>query len=150
MEENKIKRNKIINIIVLVVLVLNLGITGYLLGSNIKSKVNESSLTTKYTLYIGTNDKDTYKKEHETEYYYATVNEICKKYTSGWTLFDAKGYWVDDNNIPTSEDTIGCILEDISKENVYKIADDIIVALNQNSVLIETNNVTTTFYSTAK
>ena len=150
MEENKNKRNKIINIIVLVIIALNLCVTGYLLGSNISSKVNESKLTTKYTLYIGTNDKDTYKKEYEDSYYYTKVNEICAKYSSGWTLFDAKGYWVDDKNVPTNEMTIGCILEDISKENVYKIADDIIVSLNQNSVLIETDNVTTTFYSTSK
>ncbi len=146
MKENKLSKSKIINIILTSLLLINLVITGYLLTSNIKNKIASSKLEAKYTLYIGTNDKDTYLPVYEYDTCVSKVNEIVCKYTFGSTLFDATGYWTDDNNNITKERTIGCILESVSLENVYKICDEVIVTLNQNSILIETSNVNTTFY----
>lgn len=150
MKENKLSKSKIINIILMSVLLINLVITGYLLSSNIKTKIENSKLESKYTLYIGTNDKDTYKPVYEYETCITKVNEIVTKYTFGSTIFEATGYWTDDNNNITEEKTIGCILESISLEDVYKICDEVLVALNQNSILIETGNVNTTFYYGSK
>lgn len=61
-----------------------------------------------------------------------------------------QGYWNNETDTLTCEDTIVVILEDISKEIVYKICDEVIVELNQNSILIETGNIKTDFYSLTK
>lgn len=149
MDEAKFKRNRLVTMILTVVLGINLVITAVLLGFQIKTNMDKQAETTKYTLYIGTNDKDTYKNEIPYETCKEKVTEICVKYTGGCTLFDANGYWKDEKENITKELTIGCTLEDIEKKTVYTICDEIIIALNQNSILIETNNVTSLFYSTS-
>ena len=150
MEENKCKnKNKVFKIVISVLIGVNLMLTSLLMGLEI-SNIYKSNLigeTTKYTLYIGTNDKDTYKEEIPFETCLEKVTEICIKYTYGSTIFEATGYWKDDNNKITTERTIGCILEDIEKPIVYSICDELIVALNQNTILIETNQVSTVYYS---
>lgn len=150
--EEKQSKNKLFKIIFSVLVGINLCVSCALIGvvvSN-QNKVNTIGDTTKYTLYIGTNDKDTYQEEIPFETCLTLVTETCVKYTDGCTIFEATGYWKDDKNNITTERSIGCILEDINKETVYKICDDLIVLLNQNSILIETNNVSTIFYSGSK
>lgn len=150
MNEKKLNKSKIYAIIVTILLIANIAITSILLGLHINSNKKNHDEKTKYTLYIGTNDKDTYKPVYELEVCRTKVTEICTKYTGGCTVYDAAGYWKDDTDAITKENTLVCILEDIEKETVYKICDDIIVELNQNSILVETNNVTSIFYSTKK
>ncbi len=146
MEENR--KGKVFKIILSVIVGLNFVITAVLLGFRISDKIENNKEGTKYTLYIGTNDKDTYQEEISFDTCKEKVTEICVKYTDGCTIFDATGYWKDEKNNITTEKTIGCILEDIKIETVYKICDEVIVALNQNSILIETNKVSSIFYST--
>ncbi len=146
MEENR--KGKVFKIILSVIVGLNFVITAVLLGFRISDKIESNKEATKYTLYIGTNDKDTYQEEIPFDTCKEKVTEICVKYTDGCTIFDATGYWKDEKNNITTEKTIGCILEDIKVETVYKICDEVIVALNQNSILIETNKVNSIFYST--
>lgn len=130
-----------------ILLTANLTTTGVLLGMQINTNIGSNSLKTKYTLYIGTNDKDTYQPVMDFSDCVSKVTEICTKYTDGCTVYEAVGYWKDEKSEITKERTVACILEDIAKESVYKICDEAIIALNQNSILIETGNVTTTFYS---
>ena len=132
-----------------VLLGANLAVTGVLLGMQIRASDEASSLKTKYTLYIGTNDKDTYKAEIPFDECLAKVTSICVQYTDGCTIYEANGYWKDEKNAITKERTIVCMLEDIISETVYKICDEVIEALNQNSILIESGNVATTFYSSS-
>ncbi len=144
------KKSRIFKIVIGILVGLNLVVTSVLLGFKISDSItaNNNSDTTKYTLYIGTNDKDTYKAEIPFDTCLEKVTEICVKYTDGCTIYKATGYWKDEKGNITTEDTIACILEDIKVETVYKICDEVIVALNQNSILIETSNVYTEFYST--
>ena len=147
MEEKKVDGNKVFKWVIAILLGLNMVLTSILFGSFINNNIQSKSETTKYTLYIGTNDKDTYKEEIPFDECMSKVTDICVEYTGGCTIFEATGYWKDDSNAITKERTIGCILEDIEKEIVYKICDKVIIALNQNSILIETNSVYSTFYS---
>ena len=147
MGEKKVDRNKVFKVIIGVLVGLNLVLTTILFGSFISDNIQSKNETTKYTLYIGINDKDTYKEEIPFDECVSKVTDICVEYTGGCTIFEATGYWKDDNNAITKERTIGCILEDIEKEIVFKICDEVIIALNQNSILIETNSVYSTFYS---
>lgn len=152
--ENK-KNNNLFKILVSIVVSINFVITIVLLclviSNNKKSNdtINNESYI-KYTLYIGTNDKDTYEPVADINTCISKVTEICVKYTSGCTISEAKGYWKDETNAITCESTIVVILEDIEKEIVYTICDDVIKQLNQNSILVETSDIISEFYSTQK
>lgn len=146
----KNKKIKIFAIVISSLLLVNMCITGVLLGFQINNNIVSNQYKTKYSLYIGTNDKDTYTQVIPFDTCLTKVTEICTKYTGGCTIYEANGYWKDDTNTITKEQSIVCILEDITKEKVYKICDEIIVELNQNSILIETQNVISTYYSTSK
>lgn len=138
------KKQKIFLGFITVLLVINLVITGIFINKNNTDATDEQI---KYTLYIGTNDKDTYQQEIPLDECKDIVIDICTEYAGGCTLLDATGYWKDDTGAITSEQTIEVVLEDISEQKVHEIADKVIEKLNQNSVLIETNNVESEFYS---
>ena len=142
--------------ILAVLLAINLGATGFLLeahvsegeGSQSSERVaDEQDTQTKYVLYIGTNDKDTYKQEIPYDTCVQKVTDVCAKYTGGCTLSEATGYWKDDSGSITTEQSIQCTLEDVSDEQVHQVADEVRKELNQNSILIETQNVTSEFYA---
>ena len=78
------------------------------------------------------------------------MTEICTRYTGGCTLADATGFWKDDAGMITSEQTIQCVVEDITEEDVHAIADEVIASLNKNSVLIETRQVPQSFTAAAR
>ena len=102
-----------------------------------------------YVMYIGTNDKDTYKPEHTNEEAMKIVDEICLKYFEGYTLQEATDSWKDEKDIITHEYTIVCYFDDVDKKTVYQAADDIIAALNQNTVLIEEDDIKIDYYSSS-
>lgn len=138
------KKQKIYLMVIALLLVINLAVTGIFISKNNTEKADEQI---KYTMYIGTNDKDTYQQEISLDECKEIVIDICTEYAGGCTLLDATGYWKDDTGAITSEQTIEVVLEDISEKKVHKIADKVIEKLNQNSVLIETNKVNSEFYS---
>ena len=147
METKRAKGLRIAAVLIAALLICNLIATGSLLGKQAERGADEQ---TKYTLYIGTNDKDTYQQEIPFEECRRIVTEICTRHTGGCTLSEATGFWKDNSGAITSEQTIQCVLEDISEEEVHAIADEVIAALNQNSVMIETQQVSTAFYSGAQ
>ena len=142
MENKRTKRLRLVMVLFAVLLVGNLVATGIL-----SKESKDSDGQTKYTLYIGTNDKDTYRQEIPLDECRRIVTEICTRHTGGCTLVDASGFWRDDAGAITSEQTIQCVLEDVTEEEVHTIADEVIAAMNQSSILIETQRVSGSFYS---
>ena len=100
-----------------------------------------------YVMYVGTNDKDTYKPEHTQEEAKNIVDEVCLQFFEGYTLQEASGAWTDEKKNITHEYTLVCYFDDADKENVYKAADEVIKRLNQNSVLIEEDDISIEYYS---
>ncbi len=100
-----------------------------------------------YVMYVGTNDKDTYQPEHTQEEAKNIVDEVCLKYFEGYTLQEATGAWTDEKKNITHEYTLVCYFDGADKDTVYKAADEVIAALNQNSVLIEQDNINIEYYS---
>ncbi len=150
MENRQNKGVRVFLVLVTVLLVANLVVTGIVLCNQYGAKDPDADVQTKYTLYIGTNDKDTYQQEIPLDECRSLITEICTRHTGGCTLMDAAGYWADDTGSITCEQTIVCVLEDISAEEVHAIADEVITALNQNSVLIETETIGSEFYYGSK
>ena len=102
---------------------------------------------TQYVMYVGTNDKDTYKPEHTNEEAMNIVDQICLKYFDGYTLQEATGSWTDETGTPTHEYTLVCYFDAADEKTVYKAADEIIKELNQNTVLIEKAEIEMNYYS---
>ena len=101
----------------------------------------------KYVLYIGLNDKDTYTQLIPTDEAINIVNEICIRHIGGYTVFSTKGGWVDETGTPSRETTLVYILSCAKEADVIAVMDEVLAALNQNSILIERQNVSSTFYS---
>lgn len=106
----------------------------------------EENRDVQYVMYVGTNDKDTYQPVHSQEEARDIVDQVCLKYFEGYTLQDATGAWTDETGKITHEYTLVCYFDGADKETVYRAADEIIEALNQNTVLIEKDEITTEYY----
>lgn len=100
----------------------------------------------KYTLYIGLNDKDTYKQEISTEEAEKKIEEIALKYVDGFTLTESKGAYKDDNGVITYENSLVYIFNFATEEQIKNIMDEVLRTLNQNSILVEKENVAYDFY----
>ncbi|MDR1320728.1 MAG: DUF3574 domain-containing protein [Gracilibacteraceae bacterium] len=131
---------------IIFLLIVNLAASGFLFlhvfvfgASYSENGAFDSTETARYTLYIGTNDKDTYEQIIPTETARSIVNAICAKYIGGYTVHDAKGGWFNDAGVLTEENTLVYTLIDVEESDVAAIADDVLAALNQSSVLVEKN-----------
>lgn len=95
-----------------------------------------------YTMYIGTNDKDTYQLERTLDEARSIVhNTMMDHFSDGFTMYEAKGVWRDELGVVTLEYTFVCLLEHVERSEVYKAADELIVQLNQSTILIVSNSV---------
>lgn len=135
-------------------LLLSGGIIGYLASEAVREAEPDAGFLTasmdsgvKYVLYIGTNDKDTYQQEIPTEEAKEIVNSICTKYTGGYTASDAKGGWVDETDTLTQENTLVYAFYDITEDQLVCIMNDVLLELNQNSILVEKQHAVYTYYS---
>ena len=119
-------------------LLVNLLATGAL-GISVWRADSSADRTVQYKMCIGTNDKDTGEQIIATEDAKEIVEGICLKYLGGYTIQDATGGWTDENGQVVRENSIVCYFDDAEEEAVYQIADEVIAALNQSTVLIEKN-----------
>ena len=150
--ENTKKHSKLM-VAIIIVLAINLCATvclGVLVLTRNAGTMAKTEEINQYVMYIGTNDKDTYEQIISTDDAKSMIDAICCKYLDGYTLQDAIGSWVDDNGMPTHENTIVCYFDGADEETIHKIADDVITELNQNAVLIEKNTVETEYYHGAE
>ena len=101
----------------------------------------------KYTMYLGTNDKDTLKQELPTETIREQMHEICMRHADGYTVSIMEGYYRDGAGNPTHEVTLVYVFFDTSLESVKKIMDEAQVKFNQSSILLEESKSKSVFYS---
>ena len=113
----------------------------------ITSFVSEMTSQVKYIMYVGTNDKDTYEPVYPYEEARELANNICAKYTGGYTQIDGMGGWLDDSGVLTQERTLIYIFFDADEEGLKNIMDELIAELHQSSILIEKQEAMYTFYS---
>ncbi|MEG1472358.1 MAG: DUF3574 domain-containing protein [Clostridia bacterium] len=156
--KNQTNRNGLKYKVLLLLLLLNLVVTGglvvYELGwipSKPPSHTNyvlEPRLQTarKYTLYIGTNDKDTYTQLIPTNQARDIINEICTRHVGGYTAWEAMGGWVDETGTLTQEHTLVYSFYDAEEEQMTAVMDEILDKLNQNTILIESGKVASMYY----
>lgn len=104
-----------------------------------------------YTIYIGTNDKDTFQLEIPLDEARSIIyNTMINYFSDGFTMHDANGVWKDENNDITLEYTFVCIIENADIDEIHKAADELILKLDQNSILIVSNRVEKVEFYTGK
>ena len=104
----------------------------------------------KYTLYIGTNDKDTGTQLISTEDAHRIVGEICEKYVSVYTVTEAQGNWISEGGMRHRENTLIYSFNDADDAQIQSIMDEVLIALNQESILAETEWTDSVFYTGRK
>ena len=100
----------------------------------------------KYTMYIGLNDKDTYTQMISYEDAEKKVSDIALKYVDGFTVLSAKGAYKDDKEVITYENSLVIQFLYVSDEQMKSIMDEVLIELNQNSILLEKQTVECDFY----
>lgn len=100
----------------------------------------------KYTLYIGLNAADTGSQIFPTDEAKLKFNQIAGNFISGYTLYDADGFWKEDDKSFT-EHSLVCVIVDAEPESVKNLMDAVIKDFRQSSILLEVDEVHSTFYS---
>ena len=100
----------------------------------------------KYTLYIGLNASDTGKQIYPTDEAKQRFNHIANEFVSGYTLYDADGFWKEDGKTYT-EHTLVCVIVDAEPETVRGLMNAVLKDFRQSSILIEVDEVESAFYS---
>ena len=130
--------------IVVVALVFVFVVTVVEYKSSLKGELSRQR---KYTLYLGTNDKDTLKQEIPTETIKEQMHEICIKYVDGYTLSIEDGFYRDANGNITHEIALVYVFIDVPIDSIQKIMDEALIKFNQSSILLEESRIRSTFYN---
>ena len=140
---------KIVPVVSAVNLLLILGIAAFLISGSGKAEPSfpGSEEVTRYTLYIGLNDKDSDTQEISTEQAREIVDEICCKYVGGFTAFQAQGGWTDEGGALTKENTLVYMFSYADEAQITAIMDEVIPALNQSVILVHVDTVQSAYYS---
>lgn len=140
---NSLKKVSKFNIFVVLILILE----SIVLSGIILSLTADHSENSKYVLYIGLNDKDTCSQIIPTEEAKEIVNGICVKYAEGYTVTEANGGWIDEAGALTEEVSLVYTITNAEEADVVSIMDEVLTALNQNSILVERQEISYTYYS---
>ena len=128
----------VIAIIALCLSVLNLALS--------QKPVEQETRDIQYVMYLGTNDKDSNEPVCSLEEAKVRAADILVDHFGGYTIQEASGGWQDGEAL-YQENTLVIFLSDTTLDAVHAAADDLIRAFNQSSILIQTNETSTEFYS---
>ncbi|MCR4949740.1 MAG: DUF3574 domain-containing protein [Solobacterium sp.] len=95
------------------------------------------------TIYIGLNDQDTKKQEHETSKYLSVLKRVCVSYKVPFSVQLIQGGYIHENGEYTEENTLVLSLIGVERELIEEIAKDLCVFFHQESVLITSDEVET-------
>jgi len=105
--------------------------------------------TVKYTMYIGLNDKNTYTQLISYDEAEKKVSNIALKYVDGFTELTGKGTYKDEKGVTTHENSIVLEFDSANDQQMKEIMNEVLKELDQNSILLERQNVTEEFYEGA-
>ena len=131
----------------LLVMTFLFGNSNFVRAANNLSSLGNYSTQYKYTMYLGTNDKNTLKQEIPTDRIRKEMHEICMKYVDGYTVTIAEGYYRDSNNEISHETSLVYVFLDTDITALRKIMDEALIKFNQKSILLEESNSKSIFYS---
>ncbi|MBP3892785.1 MAG: hypothetical protein J6D34_01950 [Atopobiaceae bacterium] len=92
-------------------------------------------------VYIGLNDADTKRQEHDTSSYISVLKRVCVEHGVPFSFDVINGGYIHDDGEYTEENTIVLTFIDVEKEIIDEIAQDLCADFHQESVLITTGPV---------
>ena len=128
----------IISVIALCLSIVNLCIT--------QNNIKQDDHDVQYVMYLGTNDKDTNEPVCSPDEAKERAEEILVQHFGGYTIQEANGGWKDDKKL-YDEYTLVIYLSDTTLDDVHAAARELIRDFNQSTILIQTDEVRTEFYS---
>lgn len=96
---------------------------------------------TETKIYVGLNDAETLKQEHETYKYVSILKNVCKNYQVAFSVSLAQGGYMHEDGHYTEETTLVISLIDTERDVINEIAGDLCVFFHQESVLITEDRV---------
>ncbi|MBQ6268377.1 MAG: hypothetical protein IJK64_11490 [Clostridia bacterium] len=96
---------------------------------------------TETKVYIGLNDLETMKQEHETQRYVEILKNVCRNYHVAFSFTVAQGGYFHADGQYTQEVSLVLSLIDTPAETVNEIAKDLCVFFHQESLLITEETV---------
>jgi len=103
----------------------------------------------KYTMYLGTKDKNTGRQEISTEKMKSRMHEICMKYVDGYTVSVMDGYYRDEKGNPVHEVSLVYFFLDTPIDALEHIMEEAILEFNQSSILLEESEARSILYKGA-
>ncbi len=100
---------------------------------------------TKYTLYIGLNDKDTKQQNIDTFEASKIVQNVLTDKTGGGTIFQATGVYKHDDGTVIIENTLRVEIVAAAVDAVRAAIEIIKTALNQESIILQTEKIQSVF-----
>lgn len=91
-------------------------------------------------LYVGTDDKETNQIEIPLDKQKEILLDIISRYADGATIYEADGYWKNENGEMTFEKTFVCEFFDVDKNVIKNISKDVLLELNQKTILYTEQN----------
>lgn len=104
----------------------------------------------KYTLYIGLNDQDTYEQLISEDEAQNLISDICLKYVDSYTSSQRQGAYKNEKGVATRENSLVFEFYAATEEQIKSIMDEVLVKLNQNSILVEKAKVSYKSYKGVK
>jgi len=92
-------------------------------------------------IYVGLNDSESMKQEHETEKYVKILKNVCYNYHVAFSFSVVQGGYFHEDGEYTQETTLVLTLIDTDNETVNEIAKDLCVFFHQESVMITESKV---------
>ena len=92
-------------------------------------------------IYIGLNDSETLKQEHDTSKYVNILKHVCYSYHVPFSFAVQQGGYLHENGDYTEEVSLMLTLIDVPKETINEIAGDLCAFFHQESVLITESEV---------
>lgn len=100
----------------------------------------------KYTLNIGMNDKDSMLQEiSEIESCSRIIESLNESLIEGYTIYNANGFYTHENGTRVNEKTIIVEIVNEKKEKILKACNSIKRKLNQESILVQEQNIESMF-----
>ena len=137
---------KKLGIVAIIVSVVALGLSCFGIYKATASN-NSKNEEIHYTMYVGTNDKDTNQPVFSAEEARNRADQILSKHFDGYTIQEAHGVWKNEDGSIAHEYTLVVTLSDTTLDKVHSASDDFIKEFHQSSVMIQQNTSQTEFYA---
>ena len=116
-------------------------------NSRAETGEKKASLLIETKIYVGLNDSETMKQEHDTLTYVNVLKYVCCSYHVPFSVSLSQGGYMHENGEYTEELTLVISLIDVDKKIIDEIARDLCAFFHQESVMITEDRVRAYFIS---